>query len=231
MTTLASILLVDQDVDTRAAIAGTLRNIGHDVSELSDADSAWAAVQRTRPDLLICDYSLPDLSGVELLTDVRCNDALKSIRVLMTSDRGDTSDVVTALRSGADDFIEKPIRLPEFIARVDACLRRPANIGRTATLDAGGLSMDTVAHRVTVDGDVVSLAPREYRLLHFFLSNRDRVLSRSQLLSQVWDRDTSLGPRTVDVHIRRLRSVLEPAGYDRYLQTVRGAGYRFSLSI
>jgi two-component system phosphate regulon response regulator PhoB len=98
-------------------------------------------------------------------------------------------------------------------------------------VSAGGVSIDTVGHRAIVDGDFVSLAPREYRLLLFLLKNQDRVFSREQLLVQVWDRDQSIGVRTVDVHVRRLRSVLEPYGYERYLQTVRGAGYRFSLNI
>lgn len=97
------------------------------------------------------------------------------------------------------------------------------------TIRAGGISVDTAGHRVIVDGDYVTLAPREYRLLLFFLGNQDRVFSRKQLLVHVWDRDASVGPRTVDVHVRRLRSVLEPYGCDRYLQTVRGTGYRFSL--
>ena len=231
MTTLASILLVDHDVASRSLIASELRGLGHDVSESADAGSAWASALKACPDLMVCDYSLPDLTGVDLLADVRCNEELKNMRVLMTSDRTDTADLVAALRSGADDFIEKPIRIPEFIARVDACLRRPANIERSSVVSASGISIDTVAHRVLVDGSAVVLAPREYELLLFFLGNRDRVLSRAQLLSQVWDRDANLGPRTVDVHIRRLRSILEPSGYDRYVQTVRGCGYRFSLSV
>ena len=231
MTTLASILLVDPDVATRSIMAGELRGFGHDVRESGDANSAWNNALRVRPDLMVCDYSLPDLTGIDLLTDVRLNDDLKNMRVLMMSDRNDSTDLVIALRKGADDFVAKPVRLPELIARVDACLRRPANVERSSVVSASGISIDTVAHRVTVDGAAVVLAPREYRLLLFFLGNRDRVLSRSQLLSQVWARDLSLGPRTVDVHIRRLRSVLEPSGYDKYVQTVRGSGYRFSLSV
>jgi two-component system, OmpR family, phosphate regulon response regulator PhoB len=231
MTTLATILLVDQDIAARSVIARELRGLGHDVSESGDAATAWTNVRRACPDLMVCDYSLPDLTGVDLLTDVRCNDDLKNMRVMMTSDRGNGSDVVVALSSGADDFVEKPIRLPEFIARVDACLRRPANIERPSVISAGGISIDTVAHRVFVDSAPVTLAPREYQMLLFLLGNQDRVLSRAQLLSQVWDRDVNLGPRTIDVHIRRLRSVLEASGYDKYVQTVRGSGYRFSLSI
>lgn len=231
MTTLASILLVDQDISARSLIADELRELGHEVSESGDAASAWAAVRKYCPDLMVCDYSLPDLTGVDLLTDVRCNEKLRNMRVMMTSDRGDSSDVVVALSSGADDFVEKPIRIPEFIARVDACLRRPANIERSTVVKASGISIDTVAQRVFVDGAAVTLAPREYQMLLFFLRNRDRVLTRAQLISQVWNRNVKLGPRTIDVHIRRLRSVLEPSGYDKYLQTVRGSGYRFSLSV
>ena len=123
----------------------------------------------------------------------------------------------------------KPIDLPELRARVGACLRRPANVLHTEEISAGGIRIDNLGQRVAVDDTYVALAPREYRLLLFMISNRDRVFSRKQLLVHVWDRDATVGPRTVDVHVRRLRSALEPFGYDRYLQTVRGSGYRFSL--
>ena len=231
MTPLASILVVDNDAATRSLMSHKLRELGHKVSERSDASSALAAVRQARPDLMVCDCSLPDLAGVELLSDVRCNEDLKEMRVLMTSDRDETSDVVTALESGADDFVGKPINMPEFVARIDACLRRPANVHRSRSISAGGITMDIVGHRVTADGSGISLAPREYSLLLFLLGNQDRVFSRSQLLAHVWDRDAAVGVRTIDVHIRRLRSLLEPFGYDRYVQTVRGSGYRFSLSV
>ncbi len=227
--TLASILVVDPDTSSRALIVHELRERGHDVSETTDAGSALQAVRNNRPDLVVCDCALPDLAGVELLSDVRRSEELKSIRVVMTSNGNQATDVVTAFESGADDFVGKPIYMPEFIARVDACLRRPANLSQSNVVSAGGISVDTACHRVVVDGEILSLAPREYRLLLFLLGNQDRVFSRKQLLVHVWDRDAMVGPRTVDVHIRRLRSLLEPFGYDRYLQTVRGSGYRFSL--
>ena len=148
---------------------------------------------------------------------------------MMTSGRANPDDIVLALESGADDFIGKPINIPELRARVGACLRRPANVMLTAEISAGGIRIDNLGQRVAVDDTYVSLAPREYRLLLFMISNRDRVFSRKQLLVHVWDRDAAVGPRTVDVHVRRLRSALEPFGYDRYLQTVRGSGYRFSV--
>ncbi|MDJ0910456.1 MAG: winged helix-turn-helix domain-containing protein [Woeseiaceae bacterium] len=227
--TLASILVVDADAAARAQIVESLKEVGHDVSESANAGAALEAVKSDRPDLMVCDCALPDLAGVELLSDVRRSDELKAIRVLMMSGRVSSDDVVRSFESGADDFVGKPVNVPEFLARVDACLRRPANLGRSDIISGGGITIDDVGHRVAVDGEFLSLAPREYRLLQFLLTNRDRVFTRQQLLVHVWDRDTTVGPRTVDVHVRRLRSLLEPYGCDRYLQTVRGSGYRFSL--
>lgn len=226
---LASILIVDSDAAVRGSMVRELRELGHDVAESDDAGSALRLVRRKRPDLMLCDFSLPDLAGVELLNDVRSIDELRSMRVMMISDRCNSDDVVLALESGADDFIGKPISMAELRARVGACLRRPANMTHSEEISAGGIAIDNLSHRVSVDDTFISLAPREYRLLLFMLGNRDRVFSRRQLLVHVWDRDATVGPRTVDVHVRRLRGLLEPFGYDRYLQTVRGSGYRFSL--
>jgi len=229
--TLASILVVDGDRDARRQIVESLRELGHEVTETDSAGAALRAVQRARPDLMVCDCSLPDLAGVELLSDVRRSGEYRAMRVLMTSGNGRADDAVVALESGADDVVGKPIYMPEFLARVNACLRRPANFAHSDIFSAGGITIDDIGHRVLVDGGSVALAPREYRLLHFLLTNQDRVFSRKQLLVHVWDRDTLVGPRTVDVHVRRLRSLLEPFTYDRYLQTVRGSGYRFSLDV
>lgn len=229
--TLASILIVDADARFRSLVAGGLRELGHDVSETSDAGSALVAVRRNKPDLMVCDCTLPDLAGIELLSDVRGSEDLRAMRVLMTSDRSRTNDVVSALGSGADDFVGKPVDMQEFLARVEACLRRPANDTGAREIRAGAITIDTIGQRVTVNGKSVYLAPREYRLMLFLLSNQDRVYSRKQLLLHVWDKDFSVGPRTVDVHIRRLRSVLEPSDCNGYLQTVRGSGYRFSLKL
>ncbi len=227
--TLASILVVDADSVCRAQIACGLRELGHDVSETPDASSALAALRANRPDLMVCECSLPDLAGLELLSDVRGSEDLSAMQVLMTSDGSKPDDVVSAFKSGADDFVEKPINMPELLARVDACLRRPARQERSRSLTAGEISIDTLGQRVQVKGSNVPLAPREYGLLLFLLTNQDRVYSREQLLLHVWDQDTAVGRRTVDVHIRRLRSMLEPFGCAGFLQTVRGSGYRFSL--
>jgi two-component system phosphate regulon response regulator PhoB len=219
---LASILLVDDDVTARALIAQDLRELGHDVSESNDAGSALKAIAQKQPDLVVLDC-------IDLLSDVKHNDELKHVRVVMTSAHHEPDDVVAALELGADDFIGKPFSSRELVARVGACLRRPATSHNSGRIEAGGISVDKIGHRVAVDNKVVSLAPREYRLLLFLIGNQDRAFSRRQLLIHVWDREATVGVRTVDVHIRRLRSVLEPFGYDRYLQTVRGSGYRFSL--
>lgn len=228
--TLASILVVDADSRSRQHVAQELRELGHDVSESENAAAALRAVRRSCPDLMVCEFTLPDLAGIELLSDVRRSDDLKRMRVLMTSSRnGSSNDIVEALNSGADDFVGKPFDMQELVARVGACLRRPASPADSDNVSAGGIFIDSIGHRVMVDGDFVTLAPREFRLLYFLLMHQDRVFSRKQLLVHVWNRDATVGPRTVDVHIRRLRSVLEPFGYERYVQTVRGTGYRFSL--
>lgn len=227
---MASILIVDADVASRSRVASGLRELGHEVAETGDAGSALAQVRRRQPDLMVCDCALPDLAGIELLRDIRCSAELNSVRVVMTSDSRQSTDVVSAFESGADDFVGKPLDMDEFLARVGACLRRPANLHTSNVVSAGGISIDDAGQRVAVDDTYVSLAPREYRLLHFLLTHQDRVFSRDQLLLRVWNRDTTAGARTVDVHIRRLRSILEPFEKDGYLQTVRGSGYRFSLS-
>ena len=227
--TLASILVVDADVVARNEIANTLRGLGHPVRESSDGTTAMASAQRNRPDVLLCDLALPDVDSIDLLSNVRRDERLWSTRVLVTSAKGVSEDVFLALESGADDFIGKPIDERELRARISACLRRPANTTAAPEINAGGIAIDAISHRVLVDEKPLSLAPREYQLLLFMISHQDRVFSRKQLLSQVWNRDDSVGPRTVDVHVRRLRSLLEPFGYARYVQTVRGSGYRFSL--
>ena len=225
---MASILIVDADTSARVAVARELRELGHDVSESESASTALEAVESTRPDLMVIEWSLPDVSGIEVLTDIKRSDLHSPTRVVMTSGRGKSDDVVAALDSGADDFVGKPYEIPELIARVGACLRRPASSHSNTEIRVGGITIDNVSRRVFVDGDNATLAPREYRLLLFLMANRERVFSRRQLLIHVWDRNANVGVRTVDVHVRRLRSLLEPYGYHRYLQTVRGSGYRFS---
>jgi two-component system phosphate regulon response regulator PhoB len=224
----SSILIVDSDATARGEVADSLRSMGHSVRE-SDALTAMAAARQFCPEVLLCDLVLSDLDGIDLLADIRRSERLWSTRVLVTASRVVSEEVMLALESGADDFIGKPIDAQELCVRISACLRRPANTAAAPEITAGGILIDSISHRVTVDREALSLAPREYQLLRFMLTHQDEVFSRKQLLWQVWSRDATVGARTVDVHIRRLRSLLEPFGYARYIQTVRGSGYRFSL--
>ena len=146
----------------------------------------------------------------------------------MLTARGEEADKVAGLESGADDYVTKPFSARELIARIQAVLRRSAPVGDSGRVDVEGLTLDQAGHRVTAGSQPVALGPTEYRLLAFLMTHRDRVYARSQLLDRVWGGNVYVEERTVDVHIRRLRKSLEPSGYDRFVQTVRGAGYRFS---
>lgn len=210
------------------AVATELRGLGHEVGESATAAKALEAAERLRPDLMLLGWSLPDAAGLDVLQNVKRVGPHRPTRVLMTSSENPDENVVTALDAGADDFVSKPFAMPELLARLGACLRRPASASSGDEQRAGGILIDNVAHRVFVDGDSLTLAPREYRLLSFLMANRDRVYSRRQLLTHVWERNASVGVRTVDVHVRRLRGMLEPYQYDHFVQTVRGSGYRFS---
>ena len=172
---------------------------------------------------------LPDADGVDVLRNVKSDERLRLLRILLVSRRPASQDVVRALEHGGEDFVPKPFVMEELLARIAACLRRPVSAGAADLLAAGRLSIDRVSHRVTVDDRPLNLTPREYRLLNFMMANQDRVFSRGQLLVSVWDRGGQFGNRTVDVYIRRLRKHLEVHGLARYVQTVRSSGYRFSL--
>lgn len=223
-----SILLVDNDAQCRDELTRHLQALGHTVRVAETAAEAVREVHDRLPDLMVLESVLPDVEGIEVLQDVRRSQRLRPVRVLMTSSVPAARDVVRAFECGADDFVGKPYVMEEIIARIGACLRRPASSGAGDVVSAGEIVVDQSSHRVKVAGKAAALAPREYRLMSFLVANPDRVYSRSQLLIYVWDRDTSVGPRTVDVHIRRLRKVLEPHGLAHYIQTVRGSGYRFS---
>ena len=225
---MASILIADADKNARREAVRVLGDQGHVLTEADRADNALDLLDARRPDLLLVEWSLPDQSGIDLVRRLRGNTEASPTRVLMTSGRGRVTDVVSAFEAGADDFVAKPYAIEELVARVSAALRRPVANHASGSTCVGGIKIENQSQRVFVDGERVSLAPREYRLLLFLMSNCDRVFSRRQLLTNVWDRNSRVGPRTVDVHVRRLRSLLEPFGYDHFLQTVRGSGYRFS---
>lgn len=222
------ILVVEDEQPIRDLIAFGLRRAGCDVALAEHSQAALASIGDRRPDLVLVDWMLPDMSGIELVRVLRRDANTRDIPVMMLTARGEEADKVAGLESGADDYVTKPFSARELIARIQAVLRRSAPVGESERVDVEGLSIDQAGHRVTATGKAIALGPTEYRLLAFLMTHPDRVYSRSQLLDRVWGGNVYVEERTVDVHIRRLRKSLEESGYDRFVQTVRGAGYRFS---
>jgi two-component system phosphate regulon response regulator PhoB len=224
----AHILVVEDEKPIREMIAFGLRRGGYEVSEAADTSRARSCIADKRPDLILVDWMLPDMSGLELTRLLKRDKETRDVPVIMLTARADEHDKVTGLDSGADDYITKPFSPRELLARIAAVLRRAAPGHDEEIIQLNGLKLDGSSHRVTVADRVVSLGPTEYRLLSFFMTHTERVYSRSQLLDRVWGGNVYVEERTVDVHIRRLRKALEEFGVDQYIQTVRGSGYRFS---
>lgn len=222
------ILVVEDEQPIREMIGFALKKDGLQVEEVGDAEQALIAIASNPPDMLLLDWMLPGMSGIELARRLRREETTSLLPIILLTARSGENDRVHGLEVGADDYVTKPFSPRELIARVHAVLRRSQSVSDERSIRYQGLALDPVGHRVEVDGEVLSLAPTEFRLLHFFMSNPDRVYSRERLLDYVWGRGVFVEERTVDVHIRRLRKALAERGYDRFIQTVRGAGYRFS---
>ncbi|HSN72774.1 MAG TPA: phosphate regulon transcriptional regulator PhoB [Steroidobacteraceae bacterium] len=222
------ILIVEDEKPIRDMIAFGLRRSGFEVREAEDVVSARASIADRRPDLVLIDWMLPDMSGLELTRSLKRDKETQEVPVIMLTARAEEQDKVMGLEGGADDYVTKPFSPRELLARINAVLRRTSQGTVEELVAAEGLTLDVASHRVSVGDATVPLGPTEYRLLSFFMTHTERVYSRSQLLDRVWGGNVYVEERTVDVHIRRLRKALEPFGYDRFIQTVRGSGYRFS---
>ena len=222
------ILIVEDEKPIRDLVAFGLRRAGYEVSEAEDCRSARASLVDQRPDLMLVDWMLPDMSGLELTRALKRDKETEDIPVIMLTARAEEQDKVGGLEGGADDYVTKPFSPRELLARIQAVMRRASPAGGEDVLEFEGLRLDDSSHRVTVGDAEVALGPTEYRLLHFFMTHAERVFGRGQLLDRVWGGNTYVEERTVDVHIRRLRKALEPYALDRLVQTVRGSGYRFS---
>ena len=222
-----SILVVEDERAIREMVVFTLKRAGFAVREAEDANAARHAMADRRPDLVLLDWMLPDLSGLELARSLRREDATRELPIIMLTARAAEDDKVLGLESGADDYLTKPFSSRELVARIQALLRR-ASGAEGDTLAVGKLKLDPASHRVNADSAEVTLGPTEYRLLKFFMSQPERVFSRAQVLDRVWGGNVYIEERTVDVHIRRLRKALTPHGCESYIQTVRGSGYRLS---
>jgi two-component system phosphate regulon response regulator PhoB len=228
MMTGTKILIVEDEAPIREMIAFHLARAGYETLEASDCRSARQLLADERPDLALIDWMLPDMSGLELTRMLKRDNENEDLAVIMLTARSEEHDKVSGLEGGADDYITKPFSPRELIARIQAVLRR---VGSTESgpLEAGVLELDPAGHRVSIDRKEVQLGPTEYRLLKFLMTHPDRVYSRAQLLDRVWGANVYVEERTVDVHVRRLRKALSRGAADRYIQTVRGAGYRFSI--
>lgn len=222
-----SVLVVEDEAAIRDMIAFALDRAGMQVQLAADAQQALLCISKQRPDIILMDWMMPGVSGIDLTRRLRREPFTEDIPIIMLTARVSEDDKVSGLEAGTDDYVIKPFSPRELLARIRAVLRRSSPADNSGQITAGELVMDTVSHRVNHKGNLIHLGPTEYRLLEFFMSHAGRAYSRGQLLDHVWGSNTYLEERTVDVHIRRLRKALEPAQVSHYLQTVRGHGYRF----
>ena len=225
---MGQILVVEDESAIAELIAINLRHAGFEVTLAGTAEQAQAAVDLVMPDMVLLDWMLPGSSGITLAKRWRSVARTKDLPVIMLTARADESDMVTGLDAGADDYLSKPFSTNELLARIRAVLRRKAPEALDSAVQAGGLlTLDPANRRVTCAGNELKVGPTEFRLLHYFMTHPDRVHSRAQLLDRVWGDHVFIEERTVDVHVKRLREALTPADCAQWVETVRGAGYRF----
>ena len=224
------ILIVEDETAIRDMVAFALRKAGMDPVHAADARIAQSAIAERVPDMILLDWMLPGMSGLEYARRLRKEELTREVPIIMLTARGEETDRVNGLDAGVDDYVVKPFSARELVARIKAVMRRTHGDEGDGVIELGGLRIDGAAHRVYAGEQTVQIGPTEYRLLHFFMTHAERVYSRSQLLDQVWGGSVYVEERTVDVHIRRLRKTLEPFKLENLVQTVRGAGYRFSVT-
>ena len=226
--TATKILIVEDEAPIREMIAFHLGRAGYQTLEAEDCKTARVMLADERPSLALVDWMLPDMSGLELTRMLKRDPENDDLAIIMLTARTAEYDKVAGLEGGADDYITKPFSPRELVARIQAVMRRTGGSDDTTTR-MGKLELDAASHRVTANGNEIRLGPTEYRLLQFLMTHPDRVYSRSQLLDRIWGANVYVEERTVDVHIRRLRKALTAEAVDGYIQTIRGAGYRFSI--
>jgi two-component system phosphate regulon response regulator PhoB len=224
----ATILVVEDEPAIQELISYNLELAGHHALRAENAEQALEMVRSALPDLVVLDWMLPGMNGIEFARRLRADKRTQAVPVIMLTARADEQDKLAGLETGADDYLTKPFSPRELNARVKAVLRRRAPQATDDAVEVAGLRLDPASHRVLGNHMPLILGPTEFRLLHFLMTHADRVYSRAQLLDHVWGDHVFVEERTVDVHIRRLRKALEPTRHDQLIQTVRSAGYRFS---
>jgi len=223
-----TVLIVDDEVAIRDMLKVALEMAEFRCLEAKNAYEAQVTMTDFSPDLVLLDWMMPEVSGIELLRRWRRHPETKNIPVIMLTAKTETESLVKGLDAGADDYISKPFSPRELVARIKAILRRSDEGPDQGPIKVSDMVLDPEARLVTIGGNVASLGPTEYKLLEFFLHHQNRAYTRDQLLNNVWGANVYIDERTIDVHIRRLRKALAPHGYDGYIQTVRGFGYRFA---
>ena len=224
----ANILIVEDESPILELLALNISQAGYNPLRAISAEHAENLISEALPDIILLDWMLPGMSGIDFAKKLRSNALTKAIPIIMLTARSDELDKVKGLEVGADDYITKPFSPRELNARIKAVLRRKAPELTEDLLKINGLELDPVSHRVTGNNKPLEMGPTEFRLLHFFMSNPERVYSRGQLLDKVWGSQIFIEDRTVDVHIRRLRNILAQSQHENLIQTVRGSGYRLS---
>jgi two-component system phosphate regulon response regulator PhoB len=222
------ILIVEDEIAIREMLCLALKRAGFTVEEAADVRQANDFISKRFPELIILDWMLPGISGIELARQLKKKTPTQQIPIIMLTARGEEEDKIRGLEVGADDYVTKPFSPRELIARIKAVLRRISTDYDNKPLVIKELQLYPEEHRVMIGNQEVTMGPTEFKLLHFFMRHPQRVYSRDQVLDQVWGENVYIEERTVDVHIRRLRKALALYGYDQLVQTVRGVGYRFS---
>ena len=223
-----TILVVEDEAAIRDMIGMSLERAGFRWLPAASAEEARVSLVDHSPDLVLLDWMLPGISGLEFARQLHRDDNTRDVPVIMLTAKDAEDDMIRGLESGADDYLTKPFSPRELVARINSVLRRVSGRGSEVPIAIGNITLDPASHRVKVGEDKINLGPTEFRLLRHFMQHPDRVFRREQLLDNVWGRNVYIDDRTVDVHIRRLRKALEPYGADSMIQTVRGTGYRFS---
>lgn len=225
--TAGKVLIVDDEAPIRDMIIMALEMADYECIEAEDGKEAHAIIIDQKPDLILLDWMMPNLSGIELARRLKRDDLTASIPIIMLTAKGEEDNKIQGLESGADDYITKPFSPRELIARLKAVMRRTQPQSTSEVIKVLGVQLDPASHRVSIDDVKADVGPTEYRLLQFFMTHQERAYTRSQLLDHVWGGNVYVEERTVDVHIRRLRIALGEK-YEKLIQTVRGTGYRFS---
>jgi len=226
------ILVVDDEAAIRDLLSLTLQQGGYDCIAAADGREALSMVADQRPNLLLLDWMMPQMSGIELLRRLRRDELTAALPVILLTAKSDEQNIIQGLDAGADDYIGKPFSPRELLSRIKAVLRRSAGPMLGETLQLGGLSLNVAERSLSCAGSEINIGPTEFNLLQFFMAHPERAYSRGQLLDHVWGLGAYIDERTVDVHIQRLRKTLQRAGESgcaHFVKTVRGVGYRFSV--